>query len=334
MNWSKQLRKIAFPLALSVLIFIGAGQSVLAQDENVRESQSVSISTTDDGKVKLKVIIKKGNDETTFEKTYDSHEEIQNDPDLEKYGINVDSFGFGKGFGGQPKFFFHNGPGKSFWNHDDFDMNIDSLRSSIRGMMRGFGPGSFSFGFDDDNTFDMDSLMQRFNFKNDNGRFFFNGEEMNDIDSLRKALKDKFGNMMFDFDFGDWDDDTFGSFSFGNDDDDVRVISRVKVFIRSAKEEDKEAAGTDDMEGLELRDINFYPNPSDGRFDVELETGSDAQIQISIIDPDGNEVYNRTGSPRDGRYDFRVDLSDERKGIYIMKVVQNNKALTKRVIIE
>lgn len=318
-------------LSLSFLLNIALSPNTFAQSENVRESQSVSISDTEDGKVKLKVIIKKGNDETTFEKTYDSHEEMQNDPDLEKYGINIDSFGFGRN-GGSPKFFFHNGPGQGFWNQGNMD--VDSLRSSIRGMMKGFGPGAFSFNFDDDSFMDMDSLIQRFNFKNDNGRFFFNGEELNDMDSLRAALKDKFGNMMFDFDFGDWDDDAFSTFRFGNDEDDVKVISRVNVFIRSAKEEDKEAAGTDDMDGLELRDINFYPNPSDGRFDVELETGSDATIQVSIIDPDGNEVYNRSGSPRDGRYDFRVDLSKEQKGIYIMKVVQNNKALTKRVIIE
>lgn len=334
MNWSKQLRKITVPIGFALLLSIGVCQSAKAQSANIRESQSVTISDTEEGKVKLKVIIKKGDDETTFEKTYDSHEEMQNDPDLEKYGINVDSFGLGKGFGGQPKFFFHNGPGQGIWDQGDFDMDIDSLRSSIKGMMKGFGPGAFSFGFDDENAFDMDSLMQRFNFKNDNGRFFFNGEQMEDLDSLRTVLKNKFGNMKFDFDFGDWNDDAFSTFRFDGDDDDVKVISRIKVVIRSANAEDKEAVGTGDMEGLELRDINFYPNPSDGRFDVELETGSDAAVQVSIIDPEGNEVYNRTGIPQEGRYDFHIDLSDQQKGIYLMKVVQNNKALTKRVIIE
>ena len=337
MNWSKQLSKITVPIGFALLLSIGVCQSAMAQSENIRESQSVTISDTEDGKVKLKVIIKKGDDETTFEKTYDSHEEMQNDPDLEKYGINVDSFGVGKGFGGQPKFFFHNGPGQGFWDQGDFDMDIDSLRSSIKGMMKGFGPGAFTFGFDDDNALDMDSLMQRFNFKNDKGRFFFNGEQMEDLDSLREVLKNKFGHMKFDFDFGHWDDDdAFSTFRFDGDGDgdDVKVISRIKVVIRSANAEDKEAAGTDDMEGLELRDINFYPNPSDGRFDVELETGSADAVQVSIIDPEGNEVYNRTGIPKEGRYDFHIDLSDQQKGIYLMKVVQNNKALTKRVIIE
>ncbi len=336
MNRSKQ-KTIFLSAFLTLMLMVSYNYHALAQTENVRESQSVSISNTEDGKVKLKVVIKKGNDETTFEKTYDSYEDMKNDPDLEKYGINTDSFSFrfGSNNGSQPKFFFHSGPGQGFWDHD-FDFDIDSLRSHLKGMMKGFGPNSFSFGFDHDNFMDMDSLMQKFNFKNDNGRFFFNGDEVMDIDSLRKALKDQFGNMVFDFDF---DDDDFGNkwrswSSFGDDDDDVRVISRVSVFIRSARDEDKKAAGTEDMESLELRDINFYPNPSDGRFDVELETGSDAPIYISVIGPNGNKVYDKTGKPVDGKYDFKVDLTDEEKGIYIMKVIQNNKALTKRVIIE
>lgn len=333
MKRSKQLKSVVFSVALGLITLLGLNTTATAQDENIRESQSVSISTTEEGKVKLKVVMKKGNDETTFEKTYDSHEDMQNDPDLEKYGIDLGAFSFGNGIGGQPKFFFHNGPGKFFWDDDDFSIDIDSMTTRLKGMMKGFGPNAFAFGFDDDHFIDMDSLMQRFSFRNDNGRFFFNGDEITDMDSLREALRDKFDNFKFDFDFGDWDDDAF-SFSFGDDDEDIRVISRVKVFVRSARDEDKEAAGTEDMESLELRDINFYPNPSDGRFDVELETGSNAPLHISIIDPEGNEVYNRTGRPADGRYDFRVDLSNERKGIYILKVVQNNKALTKRVIIE
>lgn len=334
MNNSKQQKTKVFACMLVLSMLIGFGQFSLAQNQDIRQGQSVSISTTEDGKVKLKVVKRDGDDETTFEKTYDSHEEMQNDPDLEKYGINLkNSFSFSQGTNGSPRIFLHNGPGNGSWNGQNFTIDIDSMRSSIQGMMKGFGSNAFTFGFDDDNFMDMDSLVQRFNFKNDNGHFFFNDEEFADTDSLRDVWKDQFGNMKFDF--GIDDSPSALGFRFGNDEDDsIKIVSRIKVFVRSAKAEDKEVAGTEEMEKLELNDINFYPNPSDGRFDVELETGSDAPIQIAIIDPNGNEVYNRTGKPTDGKYDFRVDLSHEEKGIYIMKVVQNNKALTKRVIIE
>ena len=88
------------------------------------------------------------------------------------------------------------------------------------------------------------------------------------------------------------------------------------------------------MEALELRDISFYPNPSDGRFDVELKTKADSPIQVIIVDDNGNEVFNRVGRPQAGEYKFNVDLTHEGKGIYVMKLIQNDKALTKRVVIE
>ena len=121
-----------------IMLLTGFGQPAHAQNEDVRQSQSVSISTTEDGKVKLKVIQKKGNDETTFEKTYDSYEEMENDPDLEKYGINTNSFGFNFG-GGKPQVFFHKGPGQGFWDDDDFGMgHFRDMREKMEEMMREF----------------------------------------------------------------------------------------------------------------------------------------------------------------------------------------------------
>ena len=323
-------------MAFALLLFTSLSvQVVLAQSEDIKESQSVSISTTEDGKVKLKVIQKKGNDETTFEKTYDSYEDIQNDPDLEKYGIGQNSLSFGFG-NNKPQFFFHNGPGQGFWD-DEFDMSpFMEMQERMREMMKNFG-GNFAFDFGTDPFMDIDSLTRCFNFRNDNGKFFMNGEEITDIDSLRKAMKDRFGQ--FQFDFGDWDEDDipgFWSFNLDHDDEDgdIRIITRAKVMIKSASDEDKKSIGTDKMEGLELKDISFYPNPSDGRFDVDLETRSDSPVQIIIVDSSGNEVLNRVGSPSDGAYQFHVDLTHEGKGTYIMKLVQDDKALTKRVIIE
>ena len=330
MNRSK-LKLYVFSTLLSMSMLCAFSFTANAQDE-MRESKSVSISTGADGKVTLKVTKRVGNDETNFEKTYDSYEDMQNDPDLEKYGVNPNNFGFGggaSGFGANPKFFFHNGPGQQFW---DDDLDLDSLRNRIHSMMRG-GFGS-SFGFDDDAFMDMDSLMNSFRFSNKNGRFFFNGEEVMDIDSLREAMRDKFGAFKFDFDFGDWQDSFSGNWDYDHDDEDHRVITRAQVFVRSARAEDKAVAGTEAMEALELRDISFYPNPSDGRFDVEMETVSDSQIQVIIVDKNANEVFNKLSSPKSGYFNFSVDLSREGKGIYVMKVLQDGKALTKRIIVE
>ena len=79
---------------------------------------------------------------------------------------------------------------------------------------------------------DIDSLINQFQFRNDKGKFFFNDEQIMDIDSLEEALKDKFDHFNFDFDFKDWNDE---------DVHDVQSyyvrLSRAKVYIQTAREE-------------------------------------------------------------------------------------------------
>lgn len=320
-----------FTFLLSVIMSVAATNLSIAQDD-IRESQSVSISNTADGKVQLKVIKKVGNDETTFEKTYDSYDEIANDPDLEKHGIELNGFGFGGN--SQSKFFFHNGPGMGFWDEDEFDGRMEEFQNRMKQFMdKDWGRNSFSFGFDDDDFMDMDSLMQRFDFRNDNGNFFFNGKPFEDLDSLRESLKGQFGNFMFDF-----DDEDSNSWAFRFDDDedseDVRVISRKKLAIRPAIAADKVLAGVGKASPLVLKDISFYPNPSDGRFDMSLESESNDEVKITVLDSDGDEVIYKSANPKNGLCEFQIDLTKEEKGNYVLKVIQGKKALSKRLVLE
>lgn len=344
----KRSIKSVFAFMLTAMMLVG--MNAYAQNEKANESRSVSVSTTEDGKVKLKVTTKKGTDTQTFEKTYDSHEDMKNDPELEEHGISMDDWSFGgSGFRfGSPNstFSIHRMPGMNFGNDDDddnhfsrsFSFDLDSLMDNLDSFRSG---SPFSFRYGPGSKFDMDSLMQKFDFDKDGGKFFMNGEEFMDMDALRERLKDQFENLDFDFDFdfGDWEDRGNGSniFFFGNDDGDDdhgRVISRARVFIRTARDSDKEAVGANEMKDLQIKDISFYPNPSDGRFNVELDTGNGEQVQIKIIDPDGAVVYDKRDANPEGKYDFKVDISGHEKGIYILQVIQSNSGLTKRIIIE
>lgn len=325
-------------------LLVTVGMSVQAQTESVSESKSVSISTDEDGKITLKVTTKIGDDTKTFEKTYDSEEEMYDDPELEEYGITSDDLGFGSNkfsfkfasprsngsFHRMPNFsMFFDDDDNSFSNSFSFGLDIDSMMNQFHSN------GPFRFHFGPGKMMDLDSLMSGFGPK---GRmFYFGDDEFMDMDSLREKLMDRFKDMDFDFDFDDDEGSNkwVRSFSFGNDDeDDTRIISRVKVFIRSAREADKEKVGADEMEDLQIQDISFYPNPSDGRFALELTTGNENPVHIKIVGPDGSVVYERTGQASDGFYDYDIDISDQREGVYIMQVIQNNRALTKRIIIE
>lgn len=343
----KRSINILFTFMLALLVT--SGMNVQAQSESVNESKSVSISTGEDGKVTLKVTTKQGNDSKTFEKTYDSYEEMTEDPELEEYGISADDLGFGgKGFRfGSPNSNVRISKSPNFsiffdddeddddpktWSHS-FNYNFDSLSNQID-KFRSSTPFFFHFG-PGGKSMDMDSLMSNFGF---NGKgFFFGADDFMDMDSLREQMMDKFKDMDFDFDFdGDEEDGRWThSFQFGNDDDDnPRIISRVKVFVRTARDSDKEKVGSDEMEDLTINDISFYPNPSDGRFELELDTGNELPVYIKIVGPQGDVVYEKNGVSADGFYDYSIDISNQREGIYILQVVQNGRALTKRIIIE
>lgn len=279
-------------LFMTVLVLLFAtSMEAEAQYKSFRESKSISISSGKDGTITLKVTTKSGNDSKTFEKTYESYEEMDNDPELEEHGITADDLGFGgKGF------HFFSSP---------------HARGRVPGI-KFFGHGgndpwqSFHFGFD------MDSLMSGFG-----RRGFFFGDDFTDIDSLREQLMKRFDDMDSDPD----------------DKADSKVISKVKVFIRPARPADKEKAGADKMKDLRVNDISFYPNPSDGRFDLELETGNDLPVQVRILDSDGESVYQKKAAGTDGSHRFRIDISGQRRGNYILQVIQNGRALTKRIII-
>ena len=129
------------------------------------------------------------------------------------------------------------------------------------------------------------------------------------------------------------DDEDCSLYGLGEDDG-VKVISRARVIIRSAKDKDKEIAGTDKMEELAIKDVSFYPNPSDGRFQLEIETSNKGALQVKIVSPTGEVVYDKTDASGLTNYNFKIDISDLDEGIYILKVIQNNKALTKRIVIE
>jgi hypothetical protein len=348
-------------LIFALNIAVGLGMMATAQEKSTNESKSISFTTLDDGKVKIKIVTKLGDDQFIFEKTYESQEDMRADPELKEYGIDSSDMNFGKSsFSSGSRngnVFLKLGTGTGFSDDDakgsfTFDFDIDSLESRIHQQF-GANGNVFRFGFDGDEDFkmlhdsldsikfdfdgqnfqfDIDSLRTSFRFGEEGDAFWLNGEEFEDFDELRESLKEQFKDMEFDFNFGSWNSQEH-DFEH-NDEDGVRVISRAKVFIRTARDADKEKVGADEMEDLKINDISFYPNRSDGRFTVDINTGNENLVMIKIIDPDGAVVYEKSDQQSFGEYSFKVDLSQKRKGIYLLQVIQNNSSLTKRIIIE
>ena len=80
--------------------------------------------------------------------------------------------------------------------------------------------------------------------------------------------------------------------------------------------------------------IECYPNPGDGRFTLSFGMEKKGDTSIRIIDPSGKEVYLETMKDFSGDYSKQVDISGKGKGAFMLKISQNGKSVTKKIVVE
>ncbi|RNC87213.1 MAG: T9SS C-terminal target domain-containing protein [Winogradskyella sp.] len=88
-----------------------------------------------------------------------------------------------------------------------------------------------------------------------------------------------------------------------------------------------------DTDDFELNDFALYPNPNSGDFNLEFNSGSGKDINIDVYDISGKLVYNRSFDPT-SRFNEQISLKNVSSGIYIMKVNDSDKTVTRKLIIE
>jgi len=80
----------------------------------------------------------------------------------------------------------------------------------------------------------------------------------------------------------------------------------------------------------ENSEIKIYPNPSFGKFTVQLATGKQPEANIEVHNVLGEKVYSytMTNAP------VSIDLSSQPKGIYFLKFYNGQTVLTKKIAIQ
>jgi len=87
--------------------------------------------------------------------------------------------------------------------------------------------------------------------------------------------------------------------------------------------------------GLDQSTINdqlsIFPNPSEGQFILRSELGE--AYDVLILSSNGRVVYDRRLSFNTSR-DYMIDLSDQSKGLYFIRLMNGEEMVTKKVIIQ
>lgn len=85
---------------------------------------------------------------------------------------------------------------------------------------------------------------------------------------------------------------------------------------------------------LRPSDLNYYPNPSNGKFNLKFNLEQKGEVTVKVMDIMGKEVYKETILDFGGMYDNELNLSGHDKGVYVLQIIQNKKALSRKILIE
>lgn len=84
---------------------------------------------------------------------------------------------------------------------------------------------------------------------------------------------------------------------------------------------------------LSESNLSVFPNPvADGLLEVQLDTKSRVDIDMSLIDVTGRTVYNQRFIAN-GNSSQIIDVSTMPKGVYFLKLSNDKKYLTKKVVV-
>lgn len=85
---------------------------------------------------------------------------------------------------------------------------------------------------------------------------------------------------------------------------------------------------------LGIGSVNFFPNPSNGQFDMIFSLYEEGDVDVRIFSSEGQVVYAKQVQGFSGNFSGQVDISDYAAGIYFLVVQQNGKSVTKKVVLQ
>ena len=305
--------------------------------------------------IKIKIQKEFNGEITTIEKTYKSIEEMKNDPDLKDMNIKM------------------MGEGNFFFSSDEGGKVDIKIQKSKDGEHEGVHKNSFFFKVDGDKDVNWTEKSHNIEvIKDDNGKVTIlkNGKpiekddsviihELNssDIDDIEhiKVEKGDDGSRVIIIN-GDkeleWTSDeeveidenvevivnSFKEAEEGAENSESTItisIRKVKIHIEdiARKDEALKALNLDNKRELKLDGLSYYPNPTEGKFNLSFQ-GKSVPTEVRITNLTGKVVFSDVVSNFEGQYSNEIDLNDQAKGIYIMQVIQGNKAVNKKIIID
>lgn len=86
-------------------------------------------------------------------------------------------------------------------------------------------------------------------------------------------------------------------------------------------------------DNFEFENFALFPNPNSGSFAVRFNSASGNKINIAVHDLHGRKIYDKAFA-NSGLFDQEVRLDHAQAGVYLVSVLDGDKKIVKRIVIE
>ncbi len=98
----------------------------------------------------------------------------------------------------------------------------------------------------------------------------------------------------------------------------------------------KEKVGVDMpvINNLQIQKLNVFPNPSDGVFNLIFDLPEEGPTTIQVYNSAGQRIYDNQMLRFTGKFQDRIDISNNARGTYFLMVAQNGNSITRKLILQ
>jgi hypothetical protein len=76
------------------------------------------------------------------------------------------------------------------------------------------------------------------------------------------------------------------------------------------------------------------PNPNQGTFNLRFRVTGREDLNISILNVSGQQVYRRTYDRFSGEFNQAISLKDVQPGVYMLRINHGNDYYVRRILID
>ena len=78
-------------------------------------------------------------------------------------------------------------------------------------------------------------------------------------------------------------------------------------------------------------EIKLYPNPTPGKFTIDIDGVTANEIEVAIYRIDGSRIFQKTYLPTE---QLNIDLSNKVSGMYLIQIITDDQQVVKKLILD